>query len=340
MPRRGSRTRSSPVRRFGRSLYHWIVALCAVVVVLFCAYRLAVKPPSMAVRGVGQAQPGIAAPTGSDTQDEWQRKPATYIFLLAASDQSSGNADTIMVCTYDTVNQSIGLVSIPRDTLVDRKIPKINAVYHRGVEEMMDVASDMLGIPIDHYVTADMQGFAALVDELGGIDFEVPVLMNYDDPVQELHIHFSPGMQHLTGQQALEVARCRKNYDSAGNIYDAYPDADIGRTRTQQALLSAILQKALANPQKVARYFSILTSYVTTDLSAGELLWFMEPILSFSSTGGLAAGTLPGDGTITYRGIAWCYQLDREASLEMINTMLNPYTREITMDMTNMLQVG
>ena len=59
-----------------------------------------------------------------------------------------------------------------------------------------------------------------------------------------------------------------------------------------------------------------------------------------SLDGGVSTATLPGDGTVRYRGTSWCYQLEREECLEIFNDMLNPYTTEITMDMTNMLQVS
>ncbi len=75
-------------------------------------------------------------------------------------------------------------------------------------------------MPIDYYVAVDVDGFVALVDELGGIEFDVPVRMSFDDPTQDLHIHYQPGLQHLTGEDVLKVARCRNNSDGPGS----YPD--------------------------------------------------------------------------------------------------------------------
>ncbi|MCC8123787.1 MAG: LCP family protein [Oscillospiraceae bacterium] len=340
MPGKRKKARCSPIQRAWKFFYRGLVICSALIVALFCAYKLAAKPPTMAADAVPPAQGAADAETLAQEDSAWTRKPYTYTILLVASDQESGNADTIMVCTYDTVNQKVGLVSIPRDTMVDRTTPKINSVYHNGPEEMAAVVSDMLGIPIDYYIAADMTGFAKLVDAVGGIDFDVPVYMSYDDPVQDLHIHYSAGMQHLTGAQVLEVARCRKNYDSKGNLYDAYPDADIGRTRTQQALLTAIVKKALSNPQKAGSYLSILTEYVRTDFSTGELLWFLEPALGLDFSTGISTETLPGDGSVRYRGTSWCYELYPEECLAIINDLLNPYTQDITLDRTNMAQAS
>ena len=110
------------------------------------------------------------------------------------------------------------MVSVPRDTLLESG--KINAAYHKGPENLRDTVSDLLGVPIDYYVAVDVDGFVALVDELGGIEFDVPVRMSFDDPTQDLHIHYQPGLQHLTGEDVLKVARCRNNSDGPGS----YPD--------------------------------------------------------------------------------------------------------------------
>ena len=341
----------------GRGLYRALVALSALIVTVFAAYKLAARQPSTAER------PPISDPVTptddpSTPEDESQqspglaRKDATWTFLLAAEDQVSGSTDTIMVCTYDTKNQTVGLVSVPRDTLVDRngwKFHKINEVYAAGnlypdvggAPLLMSVVGETLGIPIDHYATVDTKLFVALVDAVGGVDFDVPVHMSYDAPDQDLHIHFEPGLQHLTGQQALEVVRCRKNSDGPGeyphNIYDAYPDADIGRTRTQQALMTAVAKKVLSRPQQLGDYIRLFSQYVDTDLTLGNLLWFAGPALEFDFAN-LTTATLPGDGNATWGKLTYLYALDVDGCLEIINDCLNPYTTPVTRDMVHMQQ--
>ena len=332
------RRRSSPLHRLGRLCYGVLVALSVCVVVLFCAYKLMAKEPEIAaVPTPSPPPPGVSAQPGSALE----RKPYTYTFLLVAKDQVGSNADTMIVCTYDTVNQTVGMVSIPRDTLV--KSGKLNAVYQKGIETLRDTVSDLLGIPIDFYVGVNMDGFRELVDELGGIEFDVPVHMAYDDFVQGLSIHYEPGLQHLDGQDVLNVARCRKNSDGEGtypnNIYDTYPDADIGRTRTQQQLIATILKKALSNPQKLNRYVEIFLEYVNTNLEFGEMLWFAQPALGFHFETGMTSATLTGNGNTYYPGWGkYCYQLYPEETLETVNTLLNPYTQDLTLEDMNVFQ--
>lgn len=345
--KKGKKKRRSILRRMGAGLYGVLVLCSALVVILWGIYNFSSQAPSTADRPL--YSPGVTDDPSTETDESQQgglqRKDATWTFLLAAQDQISGNTDTIMVCAYDTVNQKIGLVSIPRDTLVDRpgwRYHKINAAYPSGgVEELMDAVGETLGLPIDHYVLIDTEIFVEIVDAVNGVDFNVPVHMSYDDPYQDLHIHYEPGMQHLTGQQALEVVRCRKNSDGSqpypNNIYDAYPDADIGRTRTQQEMVKTIAKKVLSNPQKVGQYMELFSKYVDTDLTLGNLLWFVEPALGFDFAD-LTTATLPGDGTVTYEGITYCYALDVDKSLEIINDCLNPYTTPVTREMVKMIQ--
>ena len=361
------RRRGSPLTRLGRGFYRLLVVLSVVVILLWGAWKLASRRPTVAQESPRTPQVAVttapdAAPVSSEEPEPQPeetppppvliRKEGTWTFLIAAEDQVSGSADTIMICTYDTVNQKIGLASVPRDTLVVRKgwtYHKLNASYSNGniayppdggIRELRDAVSEVVGYPLDHYVMVDTKLFVSLVDAVGGVDFNVPIYMNYDAPDQNLHIHFKPGMQHLNGQQAMEVVRCRKNSDGPGeypdNCYDAYPDADIGRTRTQQEMVKTIAKKVLQNPQKAPGYLELMSKYIKTDLSLGNLLWFLDPALSFDFAD-LTTTTLPGNGMATYQRHS-VYELDKEACLAFINEHLNPYTTPITEDMVSMVR--
>lgn len=347
-------SRSSPshnpqaiARKVLKILYIILAVIAAIIVIFYCAYKLLAKEPTPAPPPSSASQPESSFPasqspevSGSPSPDQQgsrthERKPYCYTFLLVATDQVSGNTDTIMVLTYDTVNQTAGLVSIPRDTLVNAGSLRINSLYRKGIEELENCVSDLLGIPIDYHVIIDIEGFVELVDLLGGVEFDIPVHMSYDAPDQDLHIHFEPGLQHLTGEEALQVCRLRKNSD--GTI--PYPDSDIGRTRTQQQLLAAIAKKALANPQNLPSYIEIISDTVDTNLSFREMLWFVEPALGFDPENGLSTATLPGNGEVSYKGLDWLYQLYPDEVLDIVNTMLNPYTEPLSADELNIFEV-
>lgn len=270
----------------------------------------------------------------------------------AASDEIVSDAVTMMVLTYDTVNQEAGLVSLPRDTMVDgvkesdgSSFYKLSSAYaYNGIEGLKEEVSQILGIPIDFYVKVSTNGFVKLVDAIGGVDFNVPVNMNYEDYAQDLYIHFNKGMQWLSGSDALKVACCRQNsyYDEAEGewkTYDAYSDADIGRTETQRNLLTAVLKKALSQPGNFATYYDIFLENVQTDLEMSDLLYFAEKALYFDFSNDLTTSVLPGDSTVIYHGWAYCYELCPDKVLELVNTQgINPYTTDITADMLTIAQ--
>lgn len=349
------KVRLSPGQRALRVLFVVLLVLSSLVVG-YTAFRLMAQPPKIVPEetpppaesaGLSTDSP---EPTDSGTPAR-QRKDYTYTFLLCASDQASGNVDTMIVATYDTVNQTIAMASIPRDTLIDGVSPKGKSFHklcsmypYNGIDALKEEVRKIVGFPIDFYVKVNTKGFVKLVDAVGGVNFNVPVHMAYDDPTQNLHIHFEPGMQYLTGTDALKVVRCRKNSDGSGvyphNIYDAYPDADIGRTKTQRELIMAVLKKAISQPLNLPTYYNIFMENVETDLKVSDLAYFADKGLSFNFDN-VTATSLPGDGTVKYKGVSWCYELYPDKVLDIVNTSgLNPYTTDITADMLNITQSG
>jgi LCP family protein required for cell wall assembly len=330
-----------------RRIYRTLVAISATILVLYIAMHMALRPPDVAQ---AISQPDEPSATTNPTETEQTpdqdvvaigskvRKELCYTFLLAASDDGNGNADTIMVMTYDVPNQKIGVVSIPRDTVVRtaRKTPKINAAYNKGIDVLRDEVSNLLGFPIDFYISVDMKAFVALVDAVGGVTFDVPVEMYYHDPTQNLSIHYQPGVQHLSGQQALEVARFRKNGDGTG-----YADSDVGRTKTQQMMLTALADKVISwnSVTKVNQFVSIFDKYVETDLSMRNLAYFAKEAAKVDVDKSFAGTTLPGDGTKKYKGYKWCYELYPEESLSILNQYVNPYTQPLTLEDVDFIDI-
>ena len=148
--------------------------------------------------------------------------------------------------------------------------------------------------------------------------------MDYDDPYQNLHIHYSKGMQHLSGQQAMEVVRWRKNNDGTG-----YATADIGRIDTQQAFLKTVARQLL-KIDNVPAMAKVFFKYVKTDLTTGNLVWLGTEALSMGMDA-VSFHTLPGDGSGYYQKES-VYVVDPEAALTLVNEYLNPYRESITLE--------
>lgn len=314
-----------------RVLYRMLVVLSVLVVGLYLVLQFVVQAPKQQVLAYdgpeGEETTGVVTPTGGQKQ----RKELCYTILLAAKDGESGNSDTIMVAMYDVPNQTVGLVSIPRDTAVytERNTPKINSAYPFGVDRLRSEVSDLLGIPIDFYVTLDMEAFVKIVDAVGGIDFDVPLEMYHHDPLQDLTIRYMPGMQHLDGQQTLEVARFRNNPDGTG-----YAIPDVGRTQTQQKIIKNIAGKIISwnSVTKVTDFVNIFNEYVDTDISLSDMVYFATRAVSVDLENGVQTATMPGDGTKRVNGVSNCYVYYPDEALAIINELINPYTTEMTLE--------
>ena len=319
-------------RSWSRTLLLAVFAAAALYAGYFCLFRppeipaedtVPAENPDEPVEEAVQEDPGALARAA-----HLERKPNFYTILISGSDDGNGNSDTNILLAVDAENDSIYGVSIPRDTKAvwDGKNHKINAAFGAGgAEKLAEVIGDQLGIPVDYTVSVDLQGFVALVNAIDGVDFEVPINMNYDDPYQDLHIHFSAGMQHLTGEEAIKVVRFRHNNDGSG-----YGSEDIGRMQTQQNFLKAVARQTLtlSNVGKVDEFVKIFQTYVETDLTLGNLAWLAKEAISIGAEN-ISFSTLPNEWRSPY------IYLDPAATLEVVNQHLNPYVEDRTMEDLN-----
>ena len=263
------------------------------------------------------------------------RREDVYTFLLVGRDDAGGgNTDTIMVGCMDAKNGSLDVLSIYRDTLVDVpwEIKKINSVYNRqGIEGLKTQIGNLIGYQPDYYLVLEMDAVTRLVDVLGGVDFDVPYNMHYDDPMQDLHIHLDQGMQHLDGENAVRLLRWRKN-----NSGEQLSVGDVGRVEIQHQFLRALASQTLRleTLPKVKQIASIVDESITSDLTYGELLWFGEKLLGMDREKVRFHG-LPGDftGTIwspTYQNYQSYVFVNPTALLTLVNDYMNPFLRPIT----------
>ena len=307
--------------------YRVITVISVIIVVTYVAWLLLVPKPGMAEE-LEPAQPNRAEDTADPAPDASPdaRKDDCWTFLLIGTDRVGANTDTLMYLTYDVGEQTVSVASIPRDTKVDadRRVKKINSAYaYGGMDGLKQEIYQTFGLPVDYYIKVDVQAFVALVDEVDGIDFYVPCDMDYDDPWQDLSIHYKEGMQHLSGQQALEVCRFRHNNDMTGY-------SDTGRMETQRGVLTAVAQKVISwgSLARINGYLEIIAEYVETDLSLTDMMWFASQAIYFDMDG-LNTMTMPAEWHSPYM------YLDPEGTLEMVNTYLNPYEEPRTADQLN-----
>lgn len=261
--------------------------------------------------------------------DSALRREDTYTFLVLGNDQTGRNTDTILLVCYDVPNQKLGVLSIPRDMAVEGEqgYLRMGQVYGKyGVDGAEEIIQNTFGIPIDYSVCLDTEVFAELVDAVGGVDVNIPVDMDYDDPYQDLHIHLSSGMQHLDGQAAMGAVRYRKNNDLTTD-YD-----DMDRARFQREMIAALGKKVLSweSLDKVTQLAEIVQSKITTDLSAQDMLYFASNAIKLDVEQGLSMGEL-GDFTIVQSDQGYLVMAyEAEQILPILNQLVNPYLEPLT----------
>lgn len=180
----------------------------------------------------------------------------------------AGRSDTMLLLRIDPRDNTVRMLSIPRDTQVDIPgvgVAKINDANVEGGPALSArvVSRTLNDVPIDRYVRVTTEAFRELVDLVGGVEVYVPYQMKYVDNTQNLKIDLDKGWQTLNGDQAEQFARFRK--DQLG---------DIGRVQRQQTLLKALRQR-LVNPTVLPRLpqaVRVIQQYVDTNLSLEEML--------------------------------------------------------------------
>lgn len=285
----------------------------------------------------GETSESTARQTEQNGQEE-QAKPAKdykenfYTFLVTGIDREGNHTDTIMVVSLNTAFQKVNVVSVPRDSQVDvpREYKKINAAYaYGGTKELKKELQSILGFAPQYYIRVNLEAFSKVVDTVGGVEFNVPQDMDYDDPAQDLHVHLKKGQQLLDGDKALQLVRFR-----------GYPNADIGRMQMQQQFLKALAKKVLSptNIIKINTFVDILKQDVNTNLSVRDLLWFAQQIIKIDPETDISMQTLPSRGTGNYLGQNYLF-LDPEQVVSMVNRTINPYTTDITLDDVNIIKL-
>lgn len=244
-----------------------------------------------------------------------------FNILLMGLDQDKTRADTIMIVSVDPKENTVKLLSVPRDTQikVNGSTIKINATmgYKRKEELMIQELRTLTGMPIHYYAEIDFNGFKEVVDLLGGVDYNVPYNMNYDDPTQNLHIHLNAGMQHLDGQAAHDFVRFRHN--NGGSAPGEYAMGDPGRIKAQQAFLKELVRQKL-QPQYITKAPELINEiyrYVKTNFSVSDALRYAGMLTKINADT-FQTFMLPGESV--YEHSLWYHKCDLEKTAELVRT--------------------
>lgn len=241
------------------------------------------------------------------------------------------NTDTLMVISINHSNNSVAMISLPRDLYV--KIPakypywsRINSVYlqgtrdiesgenehDKGMQYLQEVVEDVTGLEMQYHVMINYEGFKELIDALGGVDIDVQNEFwgQYPKGLDWEQVHFEKGWQHMDGDTALKYARTRYANAESGEA------TDFARAKRQQIVITAAKDKLLKletmlNPIKLAELARIAGDNIKTspynqeDVRAALQLAqsldnsnITNVILDPSIAGGTLIGRLEGEAYI------------------------------------------
>ncbi len=269
------------------------------------------------------------------------------VLVLGRDTGGGGNTDTMLLASYDVTNQKATVMSVPRDTMVNVPwdIKRINSVYNyygggeKGIQAMYKEISQLVGFEPDYQVIVEWDAVGAIVEAMGGVYYDVPMNMNYDDPAQDLHIHQTAGYRKLSGDDVMQVLRYRyDNKDPATGRRRGYPDGDLGRIRTQQTLLKAMVEQLLQlkNVTKIGAFATAVKENVTSDLSFEEMLWFgKRAVLGGLKIDDVNFVTMPSTAKYAYSRVyrnAQSYVFpNAKELLDFVNDSLSPFTEKFKM---------
>ena len=264
--------------------------------------------------------------------NDFKPKQVTVLVLGVSTDISTELSDTIMVCSYNPRTQKSFILSIPRDTFVgDSKSKakgndKINSLYTRkGASGMAKKIEEITGLDIDYYSIVKNDALINIVDAIGGVEFDVPIDMDYDDDSQDLHIHLSKGLQKIDGEKAEQLLRFRHNNN--GTSYpSSYGDNDFGRMKTQRNFTVETVKQTLrfGNIIKLPAICSAVFSNLDTDIGVGTCIRYMPFALGFD-TESLHTYQLPGDSQKL--NSLWFFLHDENKTKALV-TEINEYINE------------
>ena len=289
-----------------------------------------------------------AAHTDSETSSSvYERKEGFYTFLVAGIDAFSNNTDVLMLASLDTKNGKIEIVQIPRDTYINKSVggyaslTRVNAIYaaeynrqvKKGIssrsattlamQDLQKRLSEALCINIDEYVLIDTKGFRNVIDAVGGVDYDVPRDMFYEDPAQDLYINLSAGYQHLNGAQCEQLIRYRSGYATG----------DIGRVEMRGDFMISVFSqvKNKIGPDAMLRLIrdKELMQKIRTSMSLMDMLAYVRMVYQLDDDA-VHVRTISGSVVQNPQTGAWIYYcLNKKKALEDINECLNIYKTDI-----------
>jgi len=217
--------------------------------------------------------------------DPWKGNERVTVLLMGLDyrDWESGEGpprtDSMMLATIDPVSETAGMLSIPRDLWVE--IPgyshgRINTAYFLGERDRLPgggpelavrTVESFLGVPINYFVQIDFTAFERMVDEMGGVEINVPAEITVDPIGPHNTVTLEPGVQTLSGPEALAYARNR--HTDGGDFDRAQRQQQVALAIRSQILRLNMLPTLIA---KAPALYNDLAQGIRTNLTLNQMI--------------------------------------------------------------------
>ena len=329
-------TFSHPGRLFAKVLL--IALLCGVVA--GGSYLLKIRAPELPSKDTDSKNNNSEQIDDIDYGDgvrpkaggERKSKDFYTVLILGRDTGGGGNTDTMLLASYDVTNQKATVMSIPRDTMVNVPwdIKRINSVYNyygggeKGIKALYKEIAQLVGFEPDYQVIVEWEAVGQI-------------------PYQDLHIHQTKGYRLLSGSDVMQVLRYRHDTDSRYG----YADGDLGRIKTQQSLLKAMIEQLLQlkNVTKIGDFARVVKNNVTSDLTFEEMLWFgSQAVMGGLKIENVNFVTMPNTNKSCYSRVYHRMQSyvtpNAQELLDLVNNELSPFVEKFTMRDLDIMSVN
>jgi len=262
--------------------------------------------------------------------DAFKDENRVNILLLGVADK---NTDTIMVASYHKTQQTVSIISVPRDTYYAREgysnyaYNKINSVYR--TEDVTGIATavseTLYGMPIHYYALVEYEDIRKVMDAIGGVYVDVPFRMKYDDPTADPPLHIDIPQGHVLIDSSNVEQYLRFRHGNTG--YKSYSNGDIGRIQVQQEFVKIVIKECLklGNVTEVAK---VALQNINSDITYTAAISLAKSAMNGLSAENISTYKIPGTGEMLH-GLSFWMPDDKQI-YTMLEEILLPSTTDNT----------
>lgn len=216
---------------------------------------------------------GIKASNGNIEELDYSNEPKkeNVSILFAGVDKDGLRTDSIIYAKYDTVNNKLYMMSIPRDAYTNNILAtnKINSIYYGGkyTKEFVSEIEEMLDVSIDYYAIIDLNMIYTVVEKIGGLEITLDEeLWKLNKKTGEWYLVFPEGKQTLNGEQVETLVRNRD-----------YADGDMSRGKMQRKVISALIENLMStkNVLKLPSIANTVLESTNTNVTVREAMKYV-----------------------------------------------------------------